>query len=111
MRRATPAHPFEGAEGHGERVLARKADHLAGHDRAAAGLDLEPPADMHGGNRPRDLDEQPANAGDTAVNVEIGDRLHGGAGGGEAGFAFLLHGPSPSTFHLRLSLTLRTPRV
>jgi hypothetical protein len=85
---------------------------LARHHRGtAAGLDLEPPADMHGGDRPGDLDEEAPHAGDAAVDVEVRQRLDGGTGGGEAGFGFLLHRRPPSTFHLRLSLTLRTPRV
>jgi hypothetical protein len=111
MSRAAPPHAFERAERHREGPLAGKPDNLAGHSGAAAGLDLEPSAHMHGGDRPRDLDEEPANAGDAAINIEIGDRFHGGPGGGEPGFALLLHGESPSTFRLRLSLTLERPRV
>ena len=70
MRRAAAAHALQGPERHGERPLAREADHLAGND-AAIDLDVEPPAEMHRRNRSGNLDEEAAHGGDAPEHAEL----------------------------------------
>src|SRR5215204_6536203 len=91
MRRAAAAHARKGAERHRQRALAGEADDLARDHAAAAGLDLDPPADMHRRDRPGDLDEEPAHGGDAAVDLEWRQRFDGPFHGGKAAFAFLRH--------------------
>jgi hypothetical protein len=96
---------------HRERALAREADHLAGHARARLDLDLEPAADLHRRDRPGDLDEEAAHRRDAAVDRDVGQRLEGRPRPRQQTVAFLFHGARPSTFRLRVSLTLRKPSV
>ena len=91
MRRAAAAHARKGAERHRQRTLPGEPDDLARDHAAAAGLDLDPPADMHRRDRPGDLDEEPAHGGDAAVDLEWRQRFDGPFHGGKAAFAFLRH--------------------
>ena len=80
---AAAPHAFERAERHQERIVAGKADDLAGDRAAGRGLDQHLGADRHGVDRSRDLDHQAAHADHPAVDLDavqfsdlFGERFH-----------------------------------
>ena len=84
--RAAAAHAVEPAIGHDQRLLAGKADDLAGDAAARRDLDLDAAAQAHRADGPRDLDQKPAHRDHAAIDrhgVEAGDRR------GEAGKAIM----------------------
>ncbi len=75
--------PVKTGERHHHRIVAGEADHLAGDEAAAAGVDHDAGADAHGVNGTRDLHHQAAHADHPAVDVDavdiadlFGQRLH-----------------------------------